>query len=120
MMAGWYTGRGGIEIDLDFRILRLDIFLGFGGIFIEETFDTSRLDRIFVGKNEEDSWGDIERDVCFVCIFFNWKESNLFIFLIFFAGLIFLQGVGLAGQEGMVRKRERVPGLSRLPHLDQA
>ena len=59
---------GRMEIDWEFIIFKLDIFLRFGGMFIEDGLDTTRFDWIFGGKNEESSCGDLERDISFVGI----------------------------------------------------
>ena len=58
-------------MDWDFMKFKLDNFLGVGRMFIEQGLDTTRFAWFFGVKKEEDSCGDIERDICFVDIFLN-------------------------------------------------
>ena len=41
-MAGWYTGRGGMEVDSNLTIFKVDIFLILGGMSMEDGGETSR------------------------------------------------------------------------------
>ena len=61
-MAGWYTARGGMEVDWNFTIFKVDNFLILGGMSMEDGGDTSRVGCGFSGVNETASRGDIDRD----------------------------------------------------------
>ena len=62
MMAGWYTGRGGMEVDW----ICIDIFLRLGGISMEDWKETARFGMSLGGENEKVSCGEIDKDFCFV------------------------------------------------------
>ena len=50
----------------DFTIFKLDIFLRFGGMFIEDKVEKARFGWILGGENEEASCCETEKDFCFV------------------------------------------------------
>ena len=101
MMAGWYTGRGGMEFDRIFTIFQFYIFLRLGGISMEDWKEKTRFGCRLGGENEKVSCGEIERDFCFVgkndefSLWQTWREGIflewdiMFFLRSFLAGLVF-------------------------------
>ena len=59
-MAGWYTGRGEIEVDWILTICSSGVFLMMGGMSIDDKREDTSLG--LDGENEIDFCGVIERD----------------------------------------------------------